>query len=300
MADSNTSPTFDRSLNLSSLEQINFRGQEAWGRWLLGHRAKLVLTAPEDQRGELDFNLSLPYEGQWAKLVLNGQVIFHGSRLADSAGEFRSQLLIELKRGSNTLEILTNRSNLDGLGKPFAKNDNTDISVGLRQLNFKAVQIRPNILYGPQPSNFTSSAYSSASSQGLEKLTEQSGPLTVEYRLLRRFEHQDFTFFLDGKPVYNLPTGKPGNLLIGRFSLHIIPAGKTGLHVLKVNSRPVAPPAQAFLTTAQDNPSVQFYVQNLEIRPTAPNLQTNGWAVGGLALVLGSLIWLLLFRPQRV
>ncbi|WP_161883688.1 hypothetical protein [Deinococcus alpinitundrae] len=299
MADSKISPTFDHTLNLSSVEQVNFRGQEAWGRWLLGHRAKLVLAAPKDQPGELGFNLSLPYEGQWAELVLNGQVIFRGSRLTKSASEFRSQLLIELKRGSNTLEILTNRSNLDGLGKPFAKNDNTDISVGLGQLDFKSVQVRPNILYGPQPSNFVGSAYSSASSLGLEKLTEQSGSLTVEYRLLRRFEHQGFTFSLDGKSVYELPTGTPGNLLVGRFNLPATPPGKNGVHVLKVNSRPVAPPAQAFLTTAQDDPNVQFYVQKLEIRPTTPNLQTNGWAAGILTLMLGSLLCLLFFRPRR-
>jgi len=296
----NIVPTFDSTLKLKQIEQINFRTQEPWGRWLLSHRAKLVFDSPKAQHIELYFKSYLPYEKQWGKLVVNSQIIFRELHRPQMSGEFGSHLLIEIQKGRNTLEIMTNRSNLDGLGSPFARSDGSDISVGLRRLDFMPVQVQSHFLYGLQPSSFIGSPYSSAGQQGLTKLFTQRSPLTVEYRLLRRFEHQGFTFNLDGKSVYSPSDEGSGNLLIGKFNLPSTIPYTNNIHVLKVRSLPIAPSAKPFSTTAQDDPDVQFYIQQLELKPTTSSFQTSEWAAGLLALLLSCLLWLLLFRHQRL
>ncbi|AWN23017.1 hypothetical protein DKM44_07050 [Deinococcus irradiatisoli] len=299
MADSVASPAFDSQLQVNHIEQVNVRGQESWGRWLLGHRAEVLFDAPDNQLIALNFELSLPYENQWVELRFNGTPLFRGLNRSTTAGVVQSRLLVHLRRGQNKLEVLTNRSNRDGLGAPFAKNDGSDISVAVHRLTFQPVQMQEPGLYGPQPSSFIGPRYSSAGPRGLEALFDRSGPLTVEYRLLRRFEHQGFLFDLDGTPVYRLSAEAPGNLLVGHFTVEAAKLEHSKLHVLSVRSQPVPPATMPFLTTTQDNHDVQFYVQQLKLTDTTSRLETNLLIVGavGVLLILG--LWWMLLRPQR-
>ncbi|TSA86146.1 hypothetical protein FNU79_08170 [Deinococcus detaillensis] len=294
----NTVPTFDSTLQLSPVKQINFRGQEPWGRWLLGKQAKLIFSSTTQQQVELDVKLSLPYEGQWIKLILNGDVIFRATHRPKMPGEFKSQLLIDAKQGTNQLEFLTNRSNLGGEGQPFAKNDSSDISISLNLVSFQPLQTQAQVLYGPQPSSSVGTAYSSAGAQGLERIFAESGPSTVSYKLLRRFEKQGFTFTVDGKSVHTLPSQQPGNLLVGSFNLPRLELNSYQVHVLRVSSI-VPPSAQPFPTTAKDGPDVQFYVQQLQIKDAAPSIQNNVLLLGLVTALLIGLLWLLLFRLRR-
>ena len=98
--------------------------------------------------------------------------------------------------------------------------------------------------------------------RGLTLFVRRPEAQQLHYRLLRRFEHQSFDFYLDGQLVGSLPAQTPGTLLVGQFKLP--QADSPGVRSVSVSSRAPASPIK-LATTAQDSPDVQFYVQQLNV-----------------------------------
>ena len=298
MADNVQIPSIAGGLPLNALGTSGFRVAESWGLWLLGHRSVLRLTAPAAQRAELDLKLYLPYDQQQVSLNLNGTAIFQTTRQPTAVGEFSSRLLVQLVKGPNTLTITSSKSSRDGFNVPFAPKDASDLSVALSQLEFRPVQERAGVLYGPQPANFLRNTYASAGKQGLTLFVRRPEAQQLHYRLLRRFEHQSFDFYLDGQLVGSLPAQTPGTLLVGQFKLP--QADSPGVRSVSVSSRALASPIK-LATTAHDSPDVQFYVQQLNVTAegTAAAALASVLVAPALAALLACFFWWLLFRRQR-
>lgn len=294
-------PQIDSALSGVQLRSLNgFRALEDWGRWSLGKVSQVNIRAKKTVWVEARIKIGLPVSGQTALIILNGENLARVENSQQPA-TYDLRLALHLRAGNNTIQLTTNKSNLDSSSRPFAINDKSDIALSV--LSFNLIKPQPftddssGKLYNIANLG-TSSAYLGAGGQKIQFFTRLSNSQLLKYRLLSAYDRQTFEIRIDGDLLLRTSTQQRGTLLSGQLPIQF----KDQLQIVTITAFHdtvyANHPQDSVEVLEKYNGKFPFYIQELRLISPQPwqIWQQSASIVGFFACIFLLILWLFRLR----